>query len=240
MNPRALIPAVTIHAAFGVLVWLLPSSAGPSGPSVIEFEVLRKAKPPPPPPEPMLKPEPPPEAKVKVAEKVAAAPKETPPEAKPAEGDKAEPLHFGMLPGGPEGTGSFVVPVGDTLASDKDGPGGAGKGGPGVAPPPPPPPPKPKPVSYAELETEPELVHEVRAPYPEEARKKGVEGIVVVRIEIDEEGRVKEVVVLSSPDPLLSSAAIEAVKKFRFKPANRKGKPVPTVIPKYEYEFVLE
>lgn len=67
----------------------------------------------------------------------------------------------------------------------------------------------------------------VKPKYSELARKAGVEGTVVVDIRIDRDGRVLRAEV----DPefsnaLLNEAALEAAKKWAFKPALVNGHPV--------------
>lgn len=54
-------------------------------------------------------------------------------------------------------------------------------------------------------------------PYPEEARKKGIEGKVTLRIVIDAQGKVSQVKALSGPEELLP-AAVATVKMWQFEP----------------------
>lgn len=58
-------------------------------------------------------------------------------------------------------------------------------------------------------------VHKVDAIYPEEAKRKGVQGEVVLEISIDEKGAVTGARVKSGPEPL-HQAAVDAVRQFRF------------------------
>jgi len=70
------------------------------------------------------------------------------------------------------------------------------------------------------------LVIERAAPeYPQSARQKKVEGEVVVSAIIGINGRPQEVTVLSGP-PELHNAAINTMKKWRFKPFQIDGRPV--------------
>ena len=64
--------------------------------------------------------------------------------------------------------------------------------------------------------------------YPEMARKAGKQGIVVLRLTIDKEGRVTDVQVVSGLPFGLTQAAAEAARRLLFKPAYRvsSGKPV--------------
>jgi TonB family protein len=64
--------------------------------------------------------------------------------------------------------------------------------------------------------------------YPSEAYDKRVQGTVLVEILIDSEGRVVRARVLRSV-PLLDAAALETVYQWRFQPATKQGKAVPTI-----------
>jgi TonB family protein len=63
--------------------------------------------------------------------------------------------------------------------------------------------------------------------YPEEARKDRLEGDVIVKTVIDEQGKVQNPTVQrSSGHPSLDQAALDAVAGWTFQPATLKGKPV--------------
>ena len=70
----------------------------------------------------------------------------------------------------------------------------------------------------------PKLVREVNPIYPEEARKAGVEGVVIMEATTDTYGRIAAVKVLRSI-PLLDQAAIDAVKQWVYEPMVIDGKP---------------
>lgn len=62
--------------------------------------------------------------------------------------------------------------------------------------------------------------------YPLESRRRGEEGTVLLRVDIRVDGKVGEVsVVTSSGSSLLDQAAIEAVQKWVFEPAQVNGSP---------------
>ena len=69
------------------------------------------------------------------------------------------------------------------------------------------------------------LIKKVEPKYPQEARKKHVEGIVVTKAIISNEGDVQELTVVSG-DPLLVPAALEAAKQWKYKPYLLNGQPV--------------
>jgi TonB family protein len=82
-------------------------------------------------------------------------------------------------------------------------------------------------------------LNEVRVPYPTEARARGIQGNVVFEILISSDGRVREMKVISSPDPVLTNAAQSAVSAFKFRPARMADKPVAIRI-RYTYRFLLQ
>lgn len=73
---------------------------------------------------------------------------------------------------------------------------------------------------------EPVEIQRVQPTYPEEARKNRIQGRVVLQAVIDEQGTVTKVRAIESPDPMLTEAARDAVKKWTYRPATKKGKPV--------------
>ena len=62
------------------------------------------------------------------------------------------------------------------------------------------------------LELEPRPIKMVTPKYPEEARKAGLEGVVVLKLLVGEDGKVEEVVVVSGPE-VFRPAAMEAAKQ---------------------------
>lgn len=80
------------------------------------------------------------------------------------------------------------------------------------------------PKAGAEEGTEPKVLKKVAPVYPEEARKQGLDGEVIVEATIDEVGKVKEVKVLRGVDGL-NQAALDAVKQWTYEPVVVDGKP---------------
>ena len=74
----------------------------------------------------------------------------------------------------------------------------------------------------------PKLIKEVFPVYPEVARVAVIEGVVILGVKTDEEGQVKDVIVLRSI-PLLDQAAIDAVRQWVYEPMIIDGKAVPVV-----------
>ncbi len=69
------------------------------------------------------------------------------------------------------------------------------------------------------------LLQKVLPVYPEQARRQGVQGQVVLKAVIGKDGTVAELRPLQGPQEL-TAAAIDAVQHWRFRPYELKGKPV--------------
>jgi periplasmic protein TonB len=84
----------------------------------------------------------------------------------------------------------------------------------------------------------PVVLTEVRPQYPKEARERQLEGAVVMDILIDEQGVVREAKVIEGPTEF-QAVAVEAMRKFKFRPARVDGNPVAVMI-RYTLRFQLE
>ncbi len=89
------------------------------------------------------------------------------------------------------------------------------------------------------LEKEPVLGEFVPAVYPPELAKKGVNGVILLDLLVNEKGKVDSAGVVRGLHPLLDSAVVAAAKKFSFEPAIAQGKPVPVMIT-YEYRVTFD
>jgi TonB family protein len=105
----------------------------------------------------------------------------------------------------------------------------------GALPPPPPPPTEEELKEFAEGAVvavgkikPPRLIREVPPVYPEIALQSLVRGTVVLGVRVDTQGRVTEIKVLKSI-PLLSKAAVDAVRQWIYEPFIQDGKPTPVV-----------
>src|SRR6185437_10033278 len=61
--------------------------------------------------------------------------------------------------------------------------------------------------------------------YPDAARAAGIEGTVVLRIDVSDTGAVKDVAIISG-DPVLGQASVDSVKQWKYKPYVVNGVPV--------------
>ena len=74
--------------------------------------------------------------------------------------------------------------------------------------------------------TPPVAIETIAPPYPELARRAHLEGVVVLEAVIGVDGSVRDVRVLSGASPLLDPAALEAVKRWRYRAASVGTRPV--------------
>jgi TonB family protein len=76
----------------------------------------------------------------------------------------------------------------------------------------------------------PSVLREVKPDYTEEARRRGLEGDVVMEIVVRSNGMVGNVRVLQGLGMGLDQRAIDAVREWRFSPAKRRGLPVDVLV----------
>jgi len=170
------------------------------------------AKPEPPPPPPPVKPEPLPPVVAPVAAvaanvKDAAGVIDTP---APKESDSRGPGS-----GGGVGTGTGTGLGKGDGSGIGDGSGGGMGGGPyrpgsGITP--------------------PQVLHEVKADYTEDARRRSIEGEVVLEIVVRRDGSVGDVRLINGLPSGLNDRAMAAVKQWRFSPAHRLGQHVDVIV----------
>ncbi len=83
-------------------------------------------------------------------------------------------------------------------------------------------------------ETMPQLIPEsiIKPEYPEDARKKGITGKVIIEAEVKPDGTPGNITVKEGIPgyPAFDDKAIEAVKQWRFRPGTRDGRPVAATV----------
>ena len=204
----------------------------------------RDGGPGPPAPPPEVRPEPPPprpRPRRRPRSSGAARPRRPPPGApppneEPPKAGEAPPVFGVTMSSVVAGDGpGMAVPVGNTLmakprkaATRARRPAGAGRSRP-----------LPAPVAEVFIAVTAEVIHEVNSAdiYPPEAQRMGIEGHVVCKLYIDENGDVRRVTVLEKAGHGFDELARDALKKFKFSPARTSdGKAVPTNIT-FKYTF---
>lgn len=92
-------------------------------------------------------------------------------------------------------------------------------------PPTSPPAPKPPMLRVSSGVAEGNLIHRVNPVYPPQAKSRNLSGDVSLEAVIDREGRVTQLVAVSG-SPLFAKAAMDAVRKWKYRPWMLKGEPV--------------
>lgn len=69
------------------------------------------------------------------------------------------------------------------------------------------------------------VLYKVEPDYSDDARKAHLQGVVILRLEVDERGLPRNLTVVRSLGMGLDERAVEAVEKWRFRPAYRNGHP---------------
>jgi len=94
-------------------------------------------------------------------------------------------------------------------------------------------------INYSRLEVAPRLKREFKAPYPEASRSAGIEGTVVMKLTIDENGRVTHVRIIRGINEELDTITKSAARKLLFKPGMVDDKPVITTgyVMRYTWEL---
>lgn len=74
--------------------------------------------------------------------------------------------------------------------------------------------------------TAPKATYMPTAEFSEKARKKRIQGTVILSVVVTPEGNVRDLRVIKSLERTLDQQAIAAVSKWKFEPATKDGKPV--------------
>jgi len=79
---------------------------------------------------------------------------------------------------------------------------------------------------YIRVDTKPQIIQKVSPIYPDEARRRAIQGTIWVSILVGKDGTPQQTVVFSSDQKALENASIEAAEGCRFVPAFLDGEPV--------------
>jgi TonB family protein len=82
------------------------------------------------------------------------------------------------------------------------------------------------PPDFVPFEKAPQVVKRVEPVYPELARRSGLTGVVWVKIWVDKEGRVRDVVIQKSDSEIFNQPVLDACKQWTFTPALTSTGPV--------------
>jgi protein TonB len=233
--PTRLLVCAVVAVGGHLLLWRGAGHMRPQAEVARSVVVQVVLKSPPPEPEPPAEPEATPEAQPahpaparRRAMTDAArreTPKNPPPTERPATGtDTTTTPVFGisMESTSSAGTGP-ALPVGNTLQTK---PGHANTGAAhGVKP-------LAAPAQAYEVTKMPVPVGDCKGNYyTEEAKQAGVEGTVVLKVLVGEDGRVRDVKIVQGLPHGLTESAVRAVKACRYTIGEKDGKPVPVWVP---------
>ncbi len=239
--PAGSAASIALHGALLAALWHAPPPRRFDTVKIDVVETAPKPKPPPleapaqaRPPEPKLAKALPPDApEAKPREPEAPPPPNEPPPPDAAPPSKA-PVRLGISMSSTTASGGFAAPVGNTLygklptdapAPEEVTPYRAEK----YVPP-------------TQVTVLPRTLASDIPPgeYPPEALALGIEATVVLRVLVDETGKVAEAIVVEDPGHGFAETAVRVVKKyFRFQPARRGDEPVATWIPAFKVRFEL-
>ena len=104
--------------------------------------------------------------------------------------------------------------------------------------PPPPGDPEQPPPPPDDLDREPTLILDAAPEYPQSARDQGIQGDVLIRIDLREDGTVGDVELVQAPHELLAWPSLEAARGLLFEPALQDGQPMAVQII-YRFRFDL-
>ena len=95
-------------------------------------------------------------------------------------------------------------------------------------------------ASGAVAEVKPNYLKNPAPPYPWEARQKGWQGVIILKIDVDTSGKPTKVEKeKSSGYDILDEAALKTVRKWRFRPAQLGALPVESLV-RVPIRFILE
>lgn len=133
---------------------------------------------------------------------------EPPPEPPPQLAESAPPLNLSVSLDVAFGSGGAMAGTADWLREAVAQAGG------------------PEAFSVADLERRPELLSSVPPAYPELLRRARIEGAVTLALVVDDAGRVEDLRVESSTHKEFEAPALDAVRRWKFKPGQKDGQPV--------------
>jgi TonB family protein len=87
--------------------------------------------------------------------------------------------------------------------------------------------------------TQPIVIKQVKAIYPDDARQTGTTGAVMLEGVVRIDGTISGIIVKKSVDPTVDDAAIAALSQWEFKPGELDGRPVPVIV-QIEMRFTLK
>lgn len=86
------------------------------------------------------------------------------------------------------------------------------------------------PVRAANVSSAAKVVKEYRPRYPRQVKDEGIEGVVILRVQVTRDGKTRKVKVVKGLHPVLDNLSVQAMKRFVWAPAKVDGRPVDSEI----------
>jgi TonB family protein len=225
--------AGVVHVAIGVGAASIPMPKPQQRVEMAIYEPPPPPEPEPPPPEPEPEPEKPkPKPKPKPIDKTPPPPPPPNQEAPPDEPPPTEPVPVvtGIsMASTVKGKGGPKFRVGNTTYGDpnkekfvdpnKVRPYTGGKV-----------PEKFEPVRQANVSTSVKVVSEYKPPYPRQLKEEGVEGTVILRVQVTKSGKTRKAKLVKGIHPVIDKLSLQAIERFKWRAATVNGEAVDTVI----------
>jgi len=81
--------------------------------------------------------------------------------------------------------------------------------------------------SASQAEKRPKLIYHTEPEYPQDARERNIQGNVELSLTVGVDGLAKDIVVTKPVYPSIDESAVATVRKWRFEPAIKDGRPTP-------------
>ena len=82
-------------------------------------------------------------------------------------------------------------------------------------------------INFRDLDNKPRPTRQISPLYPPALKGQGIEGTVIIRLDIDKQGNVVDATAKKSDHPAFAAYAVDAVRKWKFEPGMQNGEPVP-------------
>lgn len=86
------------------------------------------------------------------------------------------------------------------------------------------------PVRAANVSSAARVIKEYRPRYPRQVKDEGIEGVVILRVQVTREGKTRKVKLVKGLHPVLDNLSLQAIERFVWKPAEVDGQTVDSVI----------
>lgn len=94
-------------------------------------------------------------------------------------------------------------------------------------------------IPFYRVDQKPEFTYKAPLRYPEQAKSQNIEGTVIIEVDIDEKGKIKDIRIIKKAGFGFDEAALEMIRTSRFTPAKSAGENIPVRM-QFTINFRLE